>query len=527
MVCIYGIAAILPFNLQKLIDEGIYWHNKKVIGTCILVYALCFLGYVIFQSIYSYVWQRLSNSFSVDIKKDVFRKILFMNAKERATRDTGDLMHRIDWDGDQFIHMVMRNLFHFINSFFFILSLLIIVGSINITMALLLCVAAVLPILMTRMITKRSKKHYEQARIEKGHLIQCISESLMGFLCVRFAGAESVREKKIEKQTKSYIKSENNVKIVELTLDKMVYAVNLLTSIGIYLYAIYLIHSEQFTIGYFLAVIEYIALMHKKLNWMLKLSLDFSTRKMSVKRVIELLQSKEETSGKEELSQINGIQCRNLSFQYDGKEVLKNCNVKIEKGEKIAVVGKSGAGKTTFVSLLTGLLNGYSGDIMFNNVPIDSYSKESLRKHIGVAIQDGEILNGSIRDFLQLGNRHYSEDEITQVLKQTGLLSVIEKFPDGINERIEAENKKLSGGQLQRLHIVRLLLRNPQIYLLDETTSGLDKETEGQIYHELFQEVKDSILIVITHRKEYLEYFDRVIEIEEGRMKSWHCTEAL
>lgn len=521
-ICMFGTYAVyiaLPIALQKLIDEGIYWKDCDRIVQCLMMYASCFLIYVLCQSVYSYHWQHLSNRLSIDLKRDVMKNILTIDSEIRGGMDTGDLMHRIDWEADQFVHIIMKNGLHFINSFVLVITILGFVGSVNRYLALLLLVAALLPIVVSRLAQKFGQKTYRHTREAKGVLVSRVIDSIQNFLPTKVSECVRWRIKLVVDGTQKYYKYECRQRWIELWVEKSIYAINLLTSILVYFYAVVLIGRQQLSLGFFLAAIEYIGLMHKKLNWMLRLYLDLNKRCISIKRVLEVMMSKKEPEGSEELDAVQSIECCNMSFSYDSAEVLREIHFKFERGQNTVIWGKSGVGKSTLLLLLEGFFDTFKGEIKVNGIPIQNIRKKSLRERIGIVLQEKYDYTGSVKAYMQMGGKEYQDDEITEVLKRVGLYDRVFEWNLNINQEFENLSQQFSGGEYQRLQIARLLLKNPDVFLLDEATAGLDTQTEKVVLDELMRDREQKIIIFVTHRRTWTEYFDHAYEIDKGRME--------
>ena len=518
MFSLYIVSVVLPYILQKLVDEGIYWKDIDIITNCCFMYLICFCIYVLCQSIYSYNWQRLSNAFSIEIKNDVMNHILKAKTEKRCNMDTGDLMHRIDWETDQFIHIIIKNGFHFINSIFLIVSILVVIGRLNITLAFLLFAAALLPICISVSYKKKGQCIYEKARKEKSILITKVTDSIKNFLTIRISKCEKWRKDIIEKHTSLYRNYECENNWFDFTIEKVIYAVNLIFSILIYSFCVWLIYKNELTLGVFLACIEYIALMHKKMNWMLRLYLDLNKRLISIKRVGEILDEESESSGKVQVKCIEEIAFEDVCFAYDKIDIFKGVNFVIKKGESMALCGKSGAGKSTLLLLLQGFFEEIRGKILINGKPIEELKKHELRKEIGLVLQEKNDFRGSVQSFMQLNGEIYLKEQILDVLKKVGLLEKVCHWENNINESFDNLSAQFSGGEYQRLQIARMLLKDPKVYLLDETTAGLDKETEMIVLKEIFLKRQEKIIILVTHRKVQKDMFDYIYELNEGRM---------
>ena len=534
-ICIvvsYTVAVLLPLNLTRLIDEVFYAENYMILKDIIMAYLGLFLISVIFNLIYSFTWQTLNNRYIVDIKTKMYESIMRSKASTLSNMNSGDIMSRIDSDADQFIHIIQRNIFHFINSIIMCLGIVLIVAKINVIIAVMLVLAAVLPIIITKIAGNFLEKYMRRIRELNGDFTGKLFEILKGFREIILLRAGWWTNKVIFRNLKESIVNENKAKKTDFLVNKFIYLINVLTSIIIYAFTIYLVYNDVLTVGFFIAIIEYIALLHKKINWILRIYLDWHGRKVSIDRVCEILDYEtEQLDGDREnisldIDGIESIEFVNAGFSYSTNRledmrniVLNDTSFKIEKGEKLGIAGISGVGKTTIVGLILKYYDLQEGYILINGMDISNVNRFDIRKNIGIVQQEITLFNGSLRANLLLGNEeNISDEKIMDICNKTGLTELINSFPNGLDTVINSQFN-LSGGQKQRIMIVRILLRNVKVIILDEATSALDEDTEMSIMNEIERLCPDLMLIIISHRLSTIRRCDRIIVLNEGHVE--------
>lgn len=517
-VCIlvsYAVSLLLPLNLAKLTDEVLYNGRYEMLYAVIRNYVLLFFIATVFNLIYAFSWQMLNNLYVVDIKNEMFRKIVFAKAQFLINMNSGDMMSRIDNDADQFVHVIQRNLFHLINSFLLCCGIVIMVARIHTTIALMLIVAAVLPIVLTRFCGRFTEKYTKKSRSLAGALTGRLFELIKGFREIRLFGAELWARLQIETPLRELINLGNHMRRIDFFVNKGVYFVNLSVSLMIYGFSTFLIFKGEMTIGLFLAVVEYIALLHKKLNWMLRIYLSWHGRKVSIDRVNEVLSIPEESDEGIEIEDIESIEFRQVCFSYrEDAVVLENVSFSIQKGEHVAVVGVSGVGKTTLIALLLGFYQATSGEILVNGICVSKIKPSSLRNAFGIASQDVVMFQDSVRHNLQMGMEH-TDDVLWDILEETEMLHTVRLMSNGLDTLINSAGGELSAGQKQRLILARLLLRKPKFVILDEATSSLDVETEALILKRIRRLTEDATMMIISHRQAVVQHCNRIIVLED------------
>lgn len=236
--------------------------------------------------------------------------------------------------------------------------------------------------------------------------------------------------------------------------------------------------------------------------------MEIKKTQVSLKRIFNLLENNEETilNGNYYIDKINGkIEFINVSLRYSRDRIIKNINLSINKGEKVAILGANGIGKTSIVRLLL-RTHKYSGEIRIDQNNIENYKLECLKKDILFINQKPFIFNGTIKDNILLGSKEIKEDELNKVLEKVLFLDDVNKMSNGINTYVGEKGVLLSGGQMQKIALARMFVFNPSILILDEPTAALDIDAEEIICANIFEHFKDTTIIIITHRKEILKY---------------------
>ena len=215
------------------------------------------------------------------------------------------------------------------------------------------------------------------------------------------------------------------------------------------------------------------------------------------------------------------IKFKNVEFKYDissNIKILEEINIDIKKGETVAIVGESGAGKSTFSELIPRLYDVSKGEIILDGINIKKYSLKSLRNLIAVVTQNSILFNETIKSNISYGNNNVSELQIIEAIKSANLDDLINKLPMGINTEIGEDGVKLSGGEKQRLSIARAIVKDPEILILDEATASLDSDSEKKVHKAINNLVKDRIVIVIAHRLSTIINADKILVFSKGKI---------
>lgn len=225
----------------------------------------------------------------------------------------------------------------------------------------------------------------------------------------------------------------------------------------------------------------------------------------------------EAVNPKYKLGKINNIKLENISFKYhdSDKYVLSNFNIEISCGEKIAIIGKSGCGKTTLLRVITGLLNPTIGEVYFNGIQAGQIGMTEKFDKIGFIMQENRLFNTTVRENLKYAKIDASDDEMIYALKKAGIYDYISDLPEGLDSEIGEEGVKLSGGQRQKMVLARLFLKDADVYIFDEATSAVDGFSENFINEAILNIGKEKIVIIVSHKNNLSSLCDRVINLDK------------
>lgn len=281
--------------------------------------------------------------------------------------------------------------------------------------------------------------------------------------------------------------------------------------------------SGALTMGELITFYTYLGQFYLPINRFAELNVVFSTAMAALDRIFKTMDLPVEIEDNEnaiDCSSIKGeVEIKDVKFQYDTeKQILKGINIKIPVGERIAIVGASGSGKSTLVSLIPRFYDVNEGSILIDGINIKDYKLESLRKNIGMVLQETILFSGSIRDNIRYGKLDATEEEIIAAAKAANAYDFIMSMPYGFDTMLGERGAKLSGGQKQRIAITRVFVKNPKILILDEATSALDSESENLIQEALENLMTGRTTIIIAHRLSTVINSDEIVVMNEGNI---------
>lgn len=518
------LTVITPIIFSIMIDEMVYYKNLDVFIRVSLVFVImsvfsCVLYFLIY-TLHHY----LMSMYTFDIKLDIFKKLQSMNASYMSDIRTGDIINTLLHDSSECMHFVIRNIIHAINSVLRGLFYIGYIYIISVEAGIIVTMFLPLAVYSTHKFSNKIRNHTDEQREFYGSYVSWLFDILKGLTDIRMLRAEKTILKSFSEHHRKLIHVDIKTKVSNLTSDKTIELINLLLQLSIYGICAYLAIVGKITIGSVVILISFVfSLKDHTIFYLVRNYMDAQSRLTRIARIKRFLSLEDESSwaGNKKLTVTNGhIGFKNIHFSYgQGSSILQGFNVSIPAGSHVAIVGKSGCGKTTLASLMIGMHKIKSGSIEIDGQIIADCSLKSIRQNIGIVQQEVLLFDVTIRENLLLGNPKAREEDLWIACHKAGIADFIHGLPQKLNTFHGKGGIRLSGGQRQRLAIARIYLKNPGIIIFDEATSALDSETE-KIIHEAWQELLEGrTAIVIAHRKSSVMLCDCAVLIEDGRAK--------
>ena len=248
---------------------------------------------------------------------------------------------------------------------------------------------------------------------------------------------------------------------------------------------------------------------------------DYNNQKVAFERVLDYLESsnQEDLEKGEPLDKIESIEFRNIDFAYNTENVIKDFSLSINSNDKVALVGKTGSGKSTIINLLCRFYDVTKGEILVNGKNINTYKFKDLRSRIGYVMQENTIFDGTVLENINYANLSLKEDTIINACKKIGLHEHIMKLPDGYKTNLKNDGDILSSGEKQLLCFARIMITNPDIILLDEVTSSLSYETEMKIQSAIKEVTKNKMCIIVAHRLSTIRDCNKIVLMQDGKIE--------
>ena len=506
---------IIPIITGLIIDSLL--ENKF---TNILYLILINVLLIIIASIYNYLLnvsaKMAAIEYSNEIKEKALKRLLKLKINIIEKYKSGLLASKIVNDVNNIHHGLITFLTHFIPGIVTLILTLIIMFFINFKITLIIFLITPISVFITIYIAKQNKKLTDISNKEYNEMTSYIKEQIELKKYINVEKLENQKEQKINDLSEKYMKDESKALFYASISNPTTRLINGIITIIVVLYSSFEIMNGNMTIGIFSTFLIYANRYAKPLNEISQVINRLTISLTSYDSIKELINEEIEEFINNNDEIIGSIEFKNVSFSYNNdKEILKNINFKINNGEKIAIVGPTGSGKTTIIQLLLKFYNINSGSILIDGKNINDINTNILRDNIKVVLQDAHLNNENIKDVLKYSN-DVSDMEIKDLLKR---INIKPNFL-GMNDKLENTTSidNLSNGQKQIISMIRAMLSNPKIVILDEATSDVDSLTEKNIESSINELTKGKTSIIIAHRLSTIISADKIIVIDNGKV---------
>ena len=516
------ISMINPYLSGKLVDEVIMKNKLNmliyILGTMIFVTIIK----AIIRYTYQMTFEHVSQNVIFEIRQQMYNKLQELDLDYYNKTRTGDIMARMTGDMDairHFVAWVMYNIFENVTVFIFAIgSMFIINAKFTIFMFLLTPFVAYCAYKMTI----ESNPIFYDIREQFSKLNTVVQENISGNRVVKAFAKEKYEISKFEERNKSYMDSNMDLaKVTQKYMPILNGLSNMFTVVMILVGGI-LIINDKLTMGELVMFNGLIWAINNPMNMVGWLINDVQ-RFIAASRKIRILLS-EETKIKNPVDgikpkKINGeIEFRNVNFEYGYETVLKNINFHVKPGQKVAIFGQTGSGKSTIINLIERFYDVTSGEILIDGVNVKEYDIHALRKNISISMQDVFLFSNTIEDNIRYGIPNVEDSRIAWAAEMSDADNFINKLSESYETIVGERGVGLSGGQKQRITLARSIIKDPSILILDDTTSALDVETEAVIQKNLNTIYKDKTTFIIAHRISSIKNSDLILVLDNGEI---------
>ncbi|ACO04204.1 MAG TPA: ABC transporter ATP-binding protein [Persephonella sp.] len=510
-----GALAGLAYIVKNIVDDVFVSKSYEslvfVTAVLIILASAKQIGFFLKNYVYPLiVYKGIKN-----IRENIYGKLLNTQPSFLFKHSYGDILSRLTNDLERFSQIVTSFGTNVITETFTVMAIIVLLIYRDWKMFLIFLVAVPFLTVALGFFGEKRKKYSKKLQESYGDYTQHLNQLLTGFEVVKLF-SQKVFFKIFRIINENLYHREKKNKFYETVYLSSVEIIAYTATAGIIFYGGYRIINEEITAGDFFSFLGGVLILVNSMQVLQRGLVQLKALSPVIERIKFLLDMPEE---KDEGIEFEGLKDRivykNVSLKIDNNQILKDVNLKINKGEKLGIVGLTGSGKSTVVKILPGLIKDYEGNVFIDDHELREYSVSSLRKHIGVISQDVFIFNDTLRNNLLIAKPDATDEELYQALKKAKADFVF-SMENGLDTVLGEKGSRLSGGERQRISIARIFLKDPDILIIDEGTSALDVETEEYVMEEIKEHFSDRTVIMITHRLKILDICDRIAVMDKG-----------
>ncbi|WP_145407255.1 ABC transporter ATP-binding protein [Paenibacillus xylanexedens] len=530
MVLEVAMDLLQPKLMSSIVDDGVLAGDlSHIIRTGLFMLLFALIGWVggagctLFSS-------KAAVGYGTDLRQELFDHIQTFSFRNLDTFREGSLITRLTSDITQmqtFVQMLLRM---FIRSPMLIIGSVIMAFTISVKLAFILILTMPVLFILLYVLIRASYPLFASVQDKLDKVNAVLQENLAGIRVVKAFARANLERSRFKQSNQDY--TETAVKAWRIvTLNAPVLSLMLnATIVAVLWFGGYQVVGGSIAAGDLIAFINYVTVVLSSLTSIGMMMMSFSRAKVSAARINEVLHTQPDIqSGKSivsegtTLSHMNRrssgqVEFRDVSFRYDGEPALTGITFTAKAAEKVALLGSTGSGKTSLVQLIPRLYDASQGEVLVNGMNVKQWDLHDLRSRVSIVLQESILFSGSIRDNIGYGKPHATEEEIRQAAQAAAAHEFIMNLKDGYDTELGQRGVNLSGGQKQRISIARALLMQPEVLILDDSTSAVDLRTEASIQKALHTLMKDSTTILIAQRISSVQDADCIYVLEEGRI---------
>ena len=487
--------------------------------------AITLLGLYLLSAVFSFVqgftMTGIAQKLTYKMRNDIAAKINKLPMNYFDKRTNGEVLSIITNDIDTLSMNLNQSITQIITSVCTIIGILIMMFSISWQMTLISLVILPVAAIIVRIIVGRSQKYFNRQQEYLGHVNGQVEEIYGGLTVVKAFNAEDKVTNTFDKANNELFKSAWKSQFLSGLMHPVMNFISNIGYVGVAVAGGYLAINGTITVGNIQSFIQYNKQFTQPINQIAQISSMLQSMVAAAERVFEFLEEPEEVNtakGNIDTSKLQGnVEFKHVKFGYNpNKTIIKDFSAKVKEGQKIAIVGPTGAGKTTMVKLLMRFYDVTDGAILVDGHNVKDFERGELRKMFGMVLQDTWLFGGTVKDNIKYSKEDATDDEVIQAAKAAHVHHYIKTLPNGYNSMINEESSNISAGQKQLLTIARVILADPKILILDEATSSIDTRTEIQIQAAMDNLMEGRTSFVIAHRLSTIKNSDLILVMNQG-----------
>lgn len=524
MLAVSGLTLLTPFLLKIAVDQYIVGRDLAGLARISLFTAAAFIGLYIFTALQNFLLAWVGQRVLANMRLDLFRHLQKLSMGFHDTHIVGVIVSRVMNDVAVINDLITQGVITLAGDVFVLIGIIVIMLKMNVPLALLTFTVLPVMVLATIWFSRRAGSAYRKTRSSVARVVGDLAEDIAGVRVIQAFGQEDTTLERFssinEKNRDANIEAMN----LSYTFLPAIEFLGILATAIVLWFGGRMVAGNTVTLGVLVAFLSYVTRFFQPIQELSRMYTTLQSAMAGGEQVLKLLDTEPEVRdepGAIEMPAIIGeIKLDHVSFCYQPQlpEILHEICLDIQAGQTIALVGPTGAGKTSISNLIARFYDPTTGKVMIDGIDLRTVTQESLHRQIGLVPQDSFLFSGSILDNIRFGNPTASEEEVIEAAKKANAHEFIISKPEGYQTQIQEGAVNLSVGQRQLVCIARALLTDPRILILDEATSNVDSLTEGLIQDALQTLLSGRTAVVIAHRLSTVRNADRICVIQDGRI---------
>ena len=524
MILEVAMDLLQPTLLSNIIDIGVANHDLNYVLITGLKMIIAAIVGLFAGAGCSFLAAIAAIKLAQEVRQGLFDKIQTLSFLELDKLKTSSLITRLTNDVTQIQQMTNMLLRMMVRAPSTAIGGLVMAIILSKELSKIFVVAIPIILIVVMIILKKSFPLFKKMQQKIDNINLVMRESILGIKIIKALVIEDKQKDRFndanEELTMASIKSQS---MNLLLLPISTFIMNL-TVVSVLWFGGNMFVSGNIEIGKIMAFINYLLQIMASIMMVINCMIMFSRAQVSAARINEVLDTKTSIENKENCEEVKSfdIEFKNVFFKYNdhSDNVLEDISVKIKEGEKVGIIGSTGCGKTSFVNLIPRLYDATSGEILIGGVNVKNINIKQLREDVAIVLQESILFSGDIKSNLKLGNKNASEEELISASKDSQAYEFIMNKDNKFDEVVEQRGKNLSGGQKQRLSIGRTLIKNPKIFIMDDSSSALDMATEAKLQTSIRNRMKDNTVLIIAQRISAVMDLDKIIVMDDGKISA-------
>ena len=524
MILEVAMDLLQPTLLSNIIDIGVANHDLNYVLITGLKMIIAAIVGLFAGAGCSFLAAIAAIKLAEEVRQGLFDKIQTLSFLELDKLKTSSLITRLTNDVTQIQQMTNMLLRMMVRAPSTAIGGLVMAIILSKELSKIFVVAIPIILIVVMIILKKSFPLFKKMQQKIDNINLVMRESILGIKIIKALVIEDKQKDRFndanEELTMASIKSQS---MNLLLLPISTFIMNL-TVVSVLWFGGNMFVSGNIEIGKIMAFINYLLQIMASIMMVINCMIMFSRAQVSAARINEVLDTKTSIENKDNSEEVKNfdIEFKNVFFKYNdhSDNVLEDISVKIKEGEKVGIIGSTGCGKTSFVNLIPRLYDATSGEILIGGVNVKNINIKQLREDVAIVLQESILFSGDIKSNLKLGNKNASEEELISASKDSQAYEFIMNKDNKFDEVVEQRGKNLSGGQKQRLSIGRTLIKNPKIFIMDDSSSALDMATEARLQTSIRNRMKDNTVLIIAQRISAVMDLDKIIVMDDGKISA-------